>query len=271
MLRRPGTEGGAARSAQMVVLIGTAGWSIPRDIAHRFPTNGSALERYAAILPIAEINSSFHRSHRIATWERWRDSVPEDFRFSVKLPKQVTHKRKLIDCESDVELFLSDVEKLGEKLAVLLVQLPPKLVFDATVARHFFAALSERTTVAVACEPRHLSWFDEEACTLFARLGVARVGADPAICDAAAIPGDWGELSYWRLHGSPIVYRSRYLDRIDAYAAKVSREVSMGREVWCIFDNTASSAGASDAVALHDLLTGQRIVASVEDEWKGAP
>ena len=255
----------------MVVLIGTAGWSIPRDIAHRFPTNGSALERYAAILPVAEINSSFHRSHGIGTWERWRDSVPEDFRFSVKLPKQITHKRKLIDCEGDVELFLRDVETLGEKLAVLLVQLPPKLVFDATATRHFFAALSKGTTVAIACEPRHLSWFDEEACTLLAQLGVARVGADPAICDAAAIPGDWGELSYWRLHGSPIVYRSSYLDRIDAYAANLSRDVSKGREVWCIFDNTASSAGASDALALRDLLTAQRGAASVEGGMKGRP
>jgi len=250
----------------MSVLIGTAGWSIPRDIAHRFPTNGSALERYAAILPVAEINSSFHRSHRIATWERWRDSVPEDFRFSVKLPKQVTHERKLIDCESDVELFLSDVETLGEKLAVLLVQLPPKLMFNATVTQRFFAALSKRTKVAIACEPRHLSWFGEEAGTLLAQLGVARVGSDPAICDAAAIPGGWVELSYWRLHGSPIVYRSSYLDRIDAYAAKLSREVSKRRDVWCIFDNTASSAGASDALALQDLLTLASAFASVEEE-----
>ena len=241
----------------MTVLVGTAGWSIPRDVAHRFPTNGSALERYAAILPTTEINSSFHRSHRIATWERWRDSVPEDFRFSVKLPKQVTHTRKLIDCESDLEAFLRDVEALGNKLAVLLVQLPPKLVFDAIVARHFFAALLDQTTVAVACEPRHVSWFDEEVCTLLAQLGVARVGADPAVCDAAARPGHWGELSYWRLHGSPIVYRSSYVDRVDAYAGKLSREVSQGREVWCIFDNTASSAGASDALALRDLFLGE--------------
>jgi uncharacterized protein YecE (DUF72 family) len=254
----------------MTVLVGTAGWSIPRDVAHRFPTNGSALERYAAILPAAEINSSFHRSHRIATWERWRDSVPEDFRFSVKLPKQVTHTRKLIDCESDLEAFLRDVEALGNKLAVLLVQLPPKLVFDATVARSFFSTLLERPSVDIACEPRHISWFDQEASTLLAHLGVARVGADPAVCDAAAMPGHWGKLSYWRLHGSPVVYRSSYLDRIDAYAAELSRQNASGREVWCIFDNTASSAATADGLALRDLFSSERAAPSVERGVKGA-
>ena len=238
----------------MRVCVGTAGWSIPGAVADRFPAHGTALERYAAILPIAEINSSFHRPHRIATWERWRRSVPEDFRFSVKLPKQVTHVRKLIDCESDLEVFLRQVTSLGDKLAVLLVQLPPKLMFDATVARGFFSALLERTSVAVACEPRHISWFGQEACRTLAQLGVARVGADPAVCDAAAMPGDWGDLSYWRLHGSPAMYRSSYADRILAYAARLSREVMNGRQVWCIFDNTASSAGASDALALKDVL-----------------
>ena len=238
----------------MPVFMGTAGWSIPRTVADRFPIDGTALERYAAILPIAEINSSFHRPHRITTWERWRNSVPDDFRFSVKLPKEVTHTRKLVDCETDLDVFLRQVETLGDKLAVLLVQLPPKLMFDAAVARGFFSGLLERTTVAVACEPRHISWFDEEACSTLARLGVARVGADPSVCDAAAMPGDWGDLSYWRLHGSPAVYRSSYADRIGAYAARLSREVTSGRQVWCIFDNTASSAGASDALALKDAL-----------------
>ena len=242
----------AARSVQMTVLIGTAGWSIPRGVAHRFPANGSALERYAAILPVAEINSSFHRPHRIATWERWRNSVPEDFRFSVKLPKRVTHTRKLVDCESDIEAFLRDVETLDDKLAVLLVQLPPKLALDERAARHFFAALLDQTTVAVVCEPRHVSWFNEDASTLLAELGVARVAADPAVCDAAAVPGGWGKLSYWRLHGSPVVYRSSYLNRIDAYSAELSRQNASGHEVWCIFDNTASSAAASDALALKE-------------------
>ena len=245
----------------MTIFVGTAGWSIPRHVADRFASEGAALERYAAKFSMVEINSSFHRPHRISTWERWRDSVSEGFRFSVKLPKQITHTRKLMDSEAEVGKFLQQAHALGDKLAVLLVQLPPKLSFDATVARGFFLGLVSRTTAAVACEPRHVSWFGEEAGDLLAQLGVARVGADPAICEAAARPGSWGDLSYWRLHGSPIVYRSSYLDRVDLYAAQLTREAASGRAVWCIFDNTASSAGASDALALLNALQHTAVTA----------
>jgi len=148
---------------------------------------------------------------------------------------------------------------LGRKLAVLLVQLPPKLSFDRTVARGFFSNLMNCTDAIIACEPRHVTWFSEDASDLLAELGVARVAADPAICDAAARPGDWGALRYWRLHGSPVVYRSSYVDRVGLYASELTRNAGGGCAVWCIFDNTASSAGASDALALTNVLQEARV------------
>ncbi|HEX5259203.1 MAG TPA: DUF72 domain-containing protein [Sphingomicrobium sp.] len=230
--------------------IGTAGWSIPRQYADQFPAEGTSLERYSARFPVAEINSSFHRPHRPATWERWRDSVPDDFRFSVKLPKQITHVRKLVDCSDELDGFLNQVALLGEKLAVLLVQLPPKLAFDEEVADGFFASLTARSNAKIACEPRHPSWFDPAADVLLGRLRIARVAADPAICPEAAVAGGWSKLTYWRLHGSPRMYRSSYQDRIAAYAEKLEHAARSGSDVWCIFDNTASSAALGDALAL---------------------
>ena len=79
---------------------------------------------------------------------------------------------------------------------------------------------------------------------------IARVAADPAICEAAKQPGGWNGIRYWRLHGSPVIYRSSYRDRIDEFADRLMQEVSADGQVWCIFDNTASSAGAADALAL---------------------
>ncbi len=231
---------------------GTAGWSIPRQDAHAFPAAGSSLQRYATRFNAVEINSSFHRSHRPATWLRWRDSVPAGFRFSVKLAKEITHERKLRDCAEPLARFLDQVDTLGDKLAVLLVQLPPKQVFDDHVADAFFTELRQRSHADIVCEPRHLSWFTPAADALLISLKVARVAADPAICDDAGVPGGWRGLSYWRLHGSPVIYRSSYLDRIPAYADRLRREVEDRRPVWCIFDNTASSAGAGDALALMD-------------------
>lgn len=231
--------------------IGTAGWSIPRQIADQFPNEGSALERYASRFPVAEINSSFYRPHRPDTWTRWRDSTPDGFRFSVKLPKVVTHERKLADFEEPLAQFLAQVELLGDKLGVLLVQLPPKLAFDGDTAGPFFAALAVASKAMIACEPRHASWFAEDADTLLAEHRVARVAADPAICEAARHPGGWNGLAYWRLHGSPRMYRSSYDDRLGDYATRI--RAAQG-EAWCIFDNTASSAAASDALALMEML-----------------
>jgi uncharacterized protein YecE (DUF72 family) len=233
--------------------IGTAGWSIGREARPFFPAEGSSLERYAQLFSATEINSSFHRPHRLATWERWRDSVPAGFRFAVKLPKTISHERKLVDCGGLVDGFLAQAEILGDKLAVLLLQLPPKLAFDPDVAAPFLAGLATRSRARIAVEPRHPGWFGKESEALLAELGIARVAADPAICVAAAVPGGDRRLQYWRLHGSPVKYRSSYGDRLADYADALTVAAEEGAETWCIFDNTASSAAVMDALALRDL------------------
>jgi uncharacterized protein YecE (DUF72 family) len=227
---------------------GTAGWSIAREAAGAFPADGTGLERYSVVLPCAEINSSFHRPHRASTWEKWRDSVPAGFRFSVKVPKTVTHVAKLVGAGDAVAAFVGEAALLNDKLAVLLVQLPPSLALDPKVAADFFADLGARTPVRIAVEPRHASWFSDEASALLQEHGVARVGADPARVPEAARPLVVNGLAYWRLHGSPVIYRSSYADRIDDIASSM-----LGTEAderWCIFDNTASSAATADALAL---------------------
>jgi uncharacterized protein YecE (DUF72 family) len=232
-----------------IVRVGTAGWSIPTSDSAAFPADGTSLERYAARLGCAEINSSFHRPHRRSTYERWAASVPEQFRFSVKLPKTVTHQRKLVDCSDLVSTFLEEAGGLGGKLEVILVQLPPSLAFDHALARGFFPLLGR--VAAIACEPRHPSWFEDAADALLSELKVARVAADPARVEAAARPGGWAGLAYYRLHGSPVIYRSSYEpERLDDYAVAMAGKVGAARDTWCIFDNTASSAAIGNALDL---------------------
>ncbi len=246
----------------MAINVGTAGWTIPQQVRERFSAEGSSLGRYASRFSVTEINSSFHRSHREQTWQRWHDSVPAGFRFSVKLPKLITHQHKLVDCSDPVATFLEEVAPLGEKLAVLLVQLPPKLAFDAVVAGGFFQHLRSASSAAIACEPRHPSWFSPQADALLDGNQVTRVAADPALSEDAARPGGWRGMSYWRLHGSPAMYRSSYADRISGLAQQLADDARDGREVWCIFDNTASSAAAEDAIALMKAVAGYNAVAS---------
>jgi uncharacterized protein YecE (DUF72 family) len=235
----------------MSIVIGTAGWSIPTNDAPHFGPGNSALARYATRFDGVEINSSFHRPHRRATWERWADSVPPSFRFAVKMPKTISHGNKLADCGHLLADFLGEVGGLGDKLAILLLQLPPKLAFDPTVAEPFLIELAAATPALLVCEPRHPSWFEPAKDELLDYLRVARAAADPAIVPSAALPGGWRGLSYWRLHGSPITYRSSYDDgRLDLYASLVLEERLAGRPAWCMFDNTASSAAVRDASGL---------------------
>ena len=234
--------------------IGTAGWTIPRQVAARFPAEGTGLERYSARFPVAEINSSFHRPHRLSTWQRWYDSTPAAFRFSVKLPKTITHERRLTDFADPLAEFIEQAEVLGDKLAIVLVQLPPKLEFELARADDLFRQLAARMPAALACEPRHPSWFTTEVDGFLRDRKVARVAADPARCDGAGEPGGWPGLAYWRLHGSPVMYRSSYADRLEHYAGALEAEANAGSDTWCIFDNTASSAAGSDALALMDRL-----------------
>lgn len=241
----------------MSIIVGTAGWTISREAAERFPAEGSSLERYSARFKGAEINSSFHRPHRASTWRRWAESVPEDFRFSVKLAKTISHTKRLVDCGDELERFLAEAGELGDKLAILLLQLPPSFAFDGSLADDFLADLAARTPARLACEPRHPSWFEPDADALLDRLKVARVAADPARVPAAAEPGGWRGLAYWRLHGSPVMYRSSYEEaRLDAWAEAVRGATEAGAEAWCIFDNTASSAATANALGMVERVSG---------------
>lgn len=237
------------------ISLGTAGWSLPREQWPAFPVEGTHLQRYAARLGAVEINSSFYRPHRPATYAKWAASVPEAFRFCVKVPKQITHELRLIGCDALLERFVHECGHLEEKLGCLLVQLPPSLAYDSRSACDFLDALRARYEGPVAIEPRHQSWLDAEA--LLRRMQVGRVAADPAPFPEAGEPGGWSGLRYYRLHGSPRIYYSAYeAERLDALAKRLASERD-DTSCWCIFDNTASGAATADALALLERL-GQR-------------
>jgi uncharacterized protein YecE (DUF72 family) len=235
--------------------IGCAGWSLPVAIQGDFEAPGSHLQRYAARLVATEINSSFHRPHSRATYARWAASVPEGFRFCVKLPKTISHERKLLGCEPLLDDFLDQAGGLGSRLGCLLVQLPPSLAFDPVGTGGFFAALRRRWAGAISAEPRHASWFDPRAEDMLAGHRVARVLADPVRHAVGARPGGWPGLIYLRLHGSPRMYYSAYEpDLIASLARRMAQAVREGTPVWCIFDNTAAGAAAHNALSLQQAL-----------------
>lgn len=236
------------------VFIGTAGWSIASRHADAFSTAGTHLERYARVLGAVEINSSFYRPHRRQTYERWASSAPAGFCFSVKLPRTITHERRLSDVDDLTDAFLDQAAGLGAKLGVILAQLPPNLAFDAARAGAFLSRLRASASCGLACEPRHRSWFGGEADALLRGLSIARVAADPPRPAGAGEPGGWPGLVYRRLHGSPRMYFSNYDDAALRGIARRIEAEKAGAEVWCIFDNTAAGHALGNALAVASML-----------------
>jgi uncharacterized protein YecE (DUF72 family) len=150
----------------------------------------------------------------LKTYARWAASVPGGFRFSVKLPRSITHDAKLVDIGA------------------------------------FFARLQGTLGVSLACETRNPGWFGEEATALLCERGVTRVISDPAKGQEGPHVPTTATI-YVRLYGSPRIYYSSYAPE---YLAQLARDMRVhaaaGRDVWLLFDNTAAGAAVTDALAL---------------------
>lgn len=245
----PDEHPSSANAPPARIKVGCAGWSLPRAMCPAFPVAGTHLQRYAARFNAVEINSSFYRPHQPDTYARWAASVPDHFRFSVKLPKTITHQQRLIDCAPLLDTFVAQVSRLGERLGCLLVQLPPSLAFEAGTVTAFLRLLRERHNGPVALEPRHPGWFTAPADALLGAWQVGRVVADPVVHAAGRIPGGFAGLVYVRLHGSPHMYYSAYPPAVlDALIVRLQLSAASDADVWCIFDNTAQGAAVTDAL-----------------------
>lgn len=237
------------------IFVGTASWALPKAYQEAFSTEGSHLVRYASQFDGVEINSSFYRPHRLSTYQRWADDVPDHFRFAVKMPKTITHEGRLRDAGDLLQRFLSEIAGLGPKLGPILIQLPPSLKFDPALVDTFFQGLRSSFKGDVVCEPRHATWFTPNVDAFLVEHRVARVAADPKPHPDAGKPGGWLGLAYYRLHGSPKMYYSAYPPEVIAETAQaLCGHAQAGTTAWCIFDNTAAFAATGDALSAMKLL-----------------
>jgi uncharacterized protein YecE (DUF72 family) len=237
----------------VTIRVGLAGWSNPPGKRAERQADQSHLSYYAANFSCVEINSSFYRTHQVATYSRWRDETPGQFRFSVKMPRSITHESHLKRCSVAVARFFDDIAELQPKLAAVLVQLPPSLEYDGRSVRAFFRSVPSLRGTKVVCEPRHNSWFTSGAEKALRELRVSRVGADPARCPGAEAPGGARRFAYFRWHGAPRLYYSKYSESQLGIFANTVIEAAAG-DTWCVFDNTARYAAWDDARKFMDLL-----------------
>jgi len=160
----------------MSVLVGTSGFQYAFWRGHFYPDKckeADMLGLYAAKLPTVEINNTFYRNPKREVLERWASQVPDGFRFAIKASRRITHISRLKDVESPVGYLLDNLEALGDKLGVVLFQLPPNLRYDEGRLEHLLGLL--RRGGRYVLEARHESWFQD---AVYARLRAA----DVALC-----------------------------------------------------------------------------------------
>ena len=216
-----------------------------------------------AILPCAEINSSFHRPHALKVYERWAASTPPSFRFSVKLPRTITHEGELRRPGPLLDAFFAQISGLGEKLGALLVQLPPSQAFNSRVAgpssRNCASDTRDRSSASRGT-PRGSS---RARTQMLVRHRVARVATDPSRIKAALHPAGWMPDAARRRTGDRLLPPARITAQV-LVALSARAPSTMGErdqhapantDVWCIFDNTASGAAIENALEMMALLS----------------
>jgi uncharacterized protein YecE (DUF72 family) len=166
---------------QHKIRIGSCAWSFEewRDVFYprQLPTS-EWLAWYARFFPTVETDSTFYASPQPNAVMRWLEATPPQFRFSCKLPREITHRCRLRDCSTELNDFLRAIEPLAPKLRVILVQLPP--VFSPrdgkAPLRSFLAQLPHDFRFAI--EFRHAGWHRPEIIRLFEKHHVSWVWAD---------------------------------------------------------------------------------------------
>lgn len=242
----------------MTIQVGTSGWSYDHwhDVLypHGMPA-ADRLDRYVAEFSTVELNASFYRWPRPASFARWRARLPDGFAMSVKAPRGLTHGRKLYGPEAWTERIAAGWHELGERRSVLLVQLAPGQVRDDARLEYFLRQLPSWLSVSV--ELRHPSWQDDAVFALLERYGAAYCvmsGAGlPCVLRATA------RVVYVRLHGPDHehLYGGSYSDADLGWWAERMREWDRaGHDVLAYFNNDGGGNAVRNARTLRGMLAG---------------
>lgn len=239
--------------------VGTSGWHYPHWRGPFYPRELASAEwltYYAERLGSVEVNNTYYKMPEIGVIHTWRDSVADGFRFAIKAPGGITHRRKLRNCEPLIEELFARLAHFRDRLGPVLFQLPPR--WHANPARlDAFLRLLPRGR-RYAFEPRDPSWHTEEV------LAVLREH-DAAFCihDIGGVLSELHvttDLVYVRLHGpGETPYTGSYAyPTLRTWAGRLRRWAEReGRDVCLYFDNDEAGHAAANAQTLRSLLESE--------------
>ncbi len=235
--------------------VGTSGWNqdswkesfygdVPRE---------EWLEHLASVLPAVEVASTFYQTPTAGTLKSWRSRTPASFKFAIKGHRHITHQKRLVGVSESIGKLRNALRPLGDRLAVVLWQMPSALPLDLARLESFASALATWSEVRHAIEFRHPSWFEDDVAERMREHSLA-----VCISDAADWPM-WDEVTtdlvYVRLHGHTRTYRSSYRkSSLTKWVDRARRWLGEGRNVHIYFDNEGEGAAPKNAIQLLELL-----------------
>jgi len=209
------------------------------------------LTLYSQEFNSVEINSTFYRKPTVKTLLKWADETPDDFKFFIKIPKTISHEKRLEDCKEEISEFCIHIQSyLKEKLSGFLYQFPPS--FKNTEENIDLILNNLDSNYLNVIEFRHESWWRDEIFNLLKENNL--------IFSGVSFPGNLPEdvivnhpdILYYRLHGKPVLYKSEYSEEfLDNLAKKIKSEQ---KKVFIFFNNTWGTAAIKNSLYLKKIL-----------------
>jgi uncharacterized protein YecE (DUF72 family) len=226
---------------------GTSGLVLPVPQSQYPPAfqGKSRLEYFAHLFNSVEINSSFYKLPKVGTVSKWAESVPDNFRFTFKLSKMITHIKGLAFTAADVDLFMQMLAHVGDKKGCLLAQFPPSVKMEKfDKVKELFQCITDANKDGwkIAVEFRNASWYNKKVYELLEQYNISLVIHDvPA--SATPITGLDADFMYLRFHGPSGRYRGSYTDAfLNEYATHIKAWIKKGKTVYAYFNNTMGDA-----------------------------
>lgn len=239
-----GTRDPVARGASQGILhVGTQGWAYRDWVGVFYPPDTKPrdyLRFYSQVFKAVELDTTFYGPPRPETVRHWMEQTPEDFTFTAKMPRIITHERNLFEAEGDLVEFLTAMQAFGDKLGPIVIQMPPSFRYDAKdTLEAFLKILPEEFEYAI--EFRHASWSSSSVVELLARYGIAWT-----IVDLHYLPvriNITSPFTYIRLLGrrSDVKRLDRIVvdrtDALDRWAKEVDRLIEQNLRVYAFINN----------------------------------
>ena len=197
-----------------------------------------------------ELNATFYRFPTLKSLQNWYDKTPDDFIFSVKVPKQVTHLKKFVDCSQEIKDFYEICQEgFREKLGCILFQLPPSYAYSEE--KLSLIVNSMNLDLKNVIEFRHESWWNQNVFDVLSKNNITFCNVNYPKLPTAIIQTT--ALGYIRLHGNPKLFYSEYTrQELEVYKQQI--KATSCNTIFIYFNNTASTAGIINALDFKGLL-----------------